>query len=213
MNAAMAFPAIPASSPTCSPAVWRTELVERFQAMADGDIRRWPGAEPAQGEALDGLAEGRPVPEVREAAPCARTQRVRVLRREETHRRPGQGRDAQGRRQAAQRPREGTRLRTEAPPLPSRRAPRRRAVPELREAAARARCQPLGTVFRGRTRPLREGQGGRQALRRARPRATPKAGAREEPTALARTPRRGPVHPLRAPAAGRGRHDLRAMSR
>ena len=42
-----------------------------------------------------------PVPEVREAAAHARDQRVRVLRREEAPRRPDQGREAQGRRQAA----------------------------------------------------------------------------------------------------------------
>ena len=133
------------------------------------------------------------VPEMREAAARARAQPVRALRREETSRRP------------------------HTPPPARRRAYHPGPVPEVREAAARARCQPVRALRRSspcrRTRPLRDGQGGRQALWRTRPRATPKAGSREEPAALARTPRSGPVHPLRAPATGRGRNDLRAMPR
>ena len=179
------------------PEVGRARDRERFQRRTAERIAR--GLCPKCGERP-------PEPERSLCAPCA-----------EKRNRACRARDAKLR-AAGKRRRDPATARVSGRRHRRRQAAERRArglCPNCGEAAARARCQPVRTVFRaaarGRPRPLREGQGRRQALWRARPRAAPKDGAREESAALARTPRSGPVHPMRAPAPGRGRRDLRAV--
>ena len=182
-------------------------------AYRDPQVRR-AGTANASNDGPPNASPGASAPNARSARPNRTAVCARHARRSETGpAAPGTPSSGPPASRAGTRRRHGSQA--AAPSPAGRRAPRPGVVPELREAAARARCQPVRTVFRaaarGRPHPLREGQGRRQALWRARPRAAPKDGAREESAALARSPRSGPVHPMRAPAPGRGRRDLRAV--
>ena len=122
---------------------------------------------------------------------------------------------AEGRPRRRREPRED---RPATPPPADGRADRpRRLHHEMRRQSAGGRPPPVRTLPgqgpRGRPAPPREGQGTGSDLRR--PRSRPEEGGRprREPQAPRGPDRRGQLHAVRPPAAGRGRHRLRDLPR
>ena len=154
---------------------------------------------------------------MRRRTPRAGAQRVRPVCGETEQLEPRPRRPAPGGRQAAPRPGEGRRLRTQAVPPRDRRAHCRRNVHPVRQGAGRPRPRFLRTVPgdtpRGRPGQLCGGQGCRHALRRRQCGRQAPRRTRPKQQAPKGAPRGRPVHPLRPASARRGGYDLRAVPR
>ena len=145
------------------------------------------------------------LPEVRPAPARDRSQPVRAVPGEGPCRRPGQGREAPGRRHSAPRSGESAQVRTQAFPPPGRETPRRRREHRLRQATGGARPRVVravpGEAPRRGPRPLRGGQSGGETLWRGQRRDQAPGGPRQKQAAQEGVARGGAPMPCYGTAA------------